>query len=196
MRLGGAGLGLAACRQIVERMDGTIEAGAHPDGGALFTFRMPLYWVPEPRATNPAPCPVEAAGGALHVLVVDDNATNRMVAQTLCEMFGCTSESVEDGLAAVDAASTGRFGLVLMDVKMPGMDGVEATRRIRSGRSAGSQVPILAVTANADPADAAFYRLCGMNGVVEKPVKPERLLEAMSAVLQAPIAIAPDVVAA
>jgi len=119
-----------------------------------------------------------------------------MVAQTLCEMFGCTSESVEDGAAAVEAAATGRFGLVLMDVKMPGMDGVEATRRIRAGRSVGSQVPILAVTANADRADAAFYRSCGMNGVVEKPVKPERLLEAMSAVLQAPIAAAEEVAAA
>jgi CheY-like chemotaxis protein len=119
-----------------------------------------------------------------------------MAAQTLCEMFGCTSESVEDGAAAVEAAATGRFGLVLMDVKMPGMDGVEATRRIRAGRSVGSQVPILAVTANADRADAAFYRSCGMNGVVEKPVKPERLLEAMSAVLQAPIAAAEEVAAA
>ncbi len=187
VRLGGAGLGLAVCRQIVERMDGAITAHANPGGGALFVFDIPLYRLPEPQAATPASCPVDAAGGALHVLVVDDNATNRLVAQTLCEMFGCTSEAVEDGAAAVDAASSGRFGLVLMDVKMPGMDGVEATRRIRSGRTVGSQVPILAVTANADPTDAAYYRLCGMNGVVEKPVKPERLLEAMSAVLQTPV---------
>ena len=190
VRLGGAGLGLAVCRQIVDRMGGEIVARANPGGGALFGFEMPLRWAHEPQAAAPPPSPVEAAGGALHVLVVDDNATNRMVAQTLCEMFGCTSESVEDGAAAVDAAATGRFGLVLMDVKMPGMDGVEATRRIRSGRTSGSQVPILALTANADPADAAFYRLCGMNGVVEKPVNPERLLEAMSAVLDGPVALA------
>lgn len=189
VRLGGAGLGLAVCRQIVERMDGDISAHQNPGGGALFTFHIPLYALCEPLELAAAPCPVEVAGGALHVLVVDDNATNRMVAQTLCEMFGCTSEAVEDGAAAVEAAATGRFGLVLMDVKMPGMDGVEATRRIRSGRTIESQVPILAVTANADPADAAFYRLCGMNGVVEKPVNPERLLEAMSAVLQASVTV-------
>jgi signal transduction histidine kinase/ActR/RegA family two-component response regulator len=187
VRLGGAGLGLAVCRQILERMDGVIEAKANPGGGALFTFTAPLHWLPEPQEAAPATCPVEAAGGALHVLIVDDNATNRMVARMLCDMFGCTCEEVEDGAAAVDAVTDGRFGLVLMDVKMPGMDGVEATRRIRSGRSAGSQVPILALTANADPADAAFYRACGMNGVVEKPVKPDRLLEAMSAVLQEPV---------
>jgi CheY-like chemotaxis protein len=188
VRLGGAGLGLAVCRQILERMDGRIEALANPGGGALFRFSTPLHWLPEPQAAQPPPCPVEAAGGALHVLIVDDNATNRMVAHTLCEMFGCTTECLEDGAAAVDACATGRFGLVLMDIKMPGMDGVEATRRIRSGRTAGSLTPILALTANADPADAAFYRQCGMNGVVEKPIKPERLLEAMSAVLGQPVA--------
>lgn len=187
VRLGGAGLGLAVCRQIMERMDGMIEATNRADGGALFTFSAPLHWLPAPVDASPPAGPVEAAGGALHVLVVDDNATNRMVAQTLVEMFGCTCEAVEDGAAAVEAAETGRFGLILMDVKMPGMDGVEATRRIRSGRASSSQTPILALTANADPADAAFYRVCGMNGVVEKPVKPERLLEAMSSVLQQPV---------
>jgi CheY-like chemotaxis protein len=84
----------------------------------------------------------------------------------------------------VTAAATGRFDLILMDVKMPGMDGVEATRLIRSGSGAGSRLPILAVTANADPTDAAFYRASGMNGVVEKPLKPECLFAAMSGVLQ------------
>jgi signal transduction histidine kinase len=183
-RLGGAGLGLAVCRQIIERMNGTITAAANPGGGALFTFEAPLYHVPAPAAAEGETSPVEAAGGALHVLIVDDNATNRLVAATLCEMFGCTSEAVGDGESAVAAAETGRFDLVLMDVKMPGMDGIEATRRIRSGAGPWSRAPILAVTANADPTDAAFYRASGMNGVVEKPLKPERLLAAMSAVLQ------------
>jgi signal transduction histidine kinase len=182
-RLGGAGLGLAVCRQIVERMDGTIAAKPNPGGGAVFVFEAPLYRVPAPAAAVQAP-PAPADGGALHVLIVDDNATNRLVATTFCEMFGCTSEAVSDGQSAVEAAASGRFDLVLMDIKMPGMDGIEATRRIRSGAGPWSQAPILAVTANADPADAAFYRASGMNGVVEKPLKPERLLAAMSAVLQ------------
>jgi signal transduction histidine kinase len=182
--LGGAGLGLAVCRQIIERMNGTIEARPNPGGGTVFVFRAPLYRVPAPGEADAPASPVEAAGGALHVLIVDDNPTNRLVASTMCEMFGCTSEAVEDGLAAIAAAATGRFDLVLMDIKMPGMDGVEATRRIRSGAGAWSQAPILALTANADPADAAFYLASGMNGVVEKPLKPEKLLNAMSAVLQ------------
>ncbi len=191
VRRGGAGLGLAVCRQIVERMHGTISAGANPGGGALFSFETPLFRLPEPPARVEAPSTVEAGEGSVHVLIADDNATNRIVAQTLCEMFGCTSESVEDGAQAVEAAASGRFDLVLMDIKMPEMDGMEATRRIRSRADAVSHLPILALTANADPSDAAFYRMCGMNGVVEKPIKADRLLAAMSAVLE----LTPDAVA-
>jgi signal transduction histidine kinase len=194
VRLGGAGLGLAVCRQIIERMNGTIAARQNPGGGAIFAFEAPLYHVPAPAEAESPVLPAEAADGALHVLIADDNATNRLVAATLCEMFGCTSEAVADGAEAVEAAASGRFDLVLMDIKMPGMDGIEATRRIRSGAGGWSQLPIIAVTANADPTDAAFYRASGMNGVVEKPLKPERLLAAMSAVLQ--IEAGPEVCAA
>jgi signal transduction histidine kinase len=183
-RYGGAGLGLAVCRQIIARMNGSIAARPNPGGGALFAFEAPLYHVPAPGAMDVHREPANATERSLHVLIVDDNATNRLVATTLCEMFGCTSETVADGEAAIEAAATGRFDIILMDVKMPGMDGIEATRRIRSGAGPWSQAPILAVTANADPTDAAFYRASGMNGVVEKPLKPERLLAAMSAVLQ------------
>jgi len=183
LRRGGAGLGLAVCRQIVERMNGTLGVDQAPGGGARFRFEIPLHRLPAPDEAAAPPAEEETANRALHVLIADDNATNRMVATTLCEMFGCTSETVEDGAQAVDAVATGRFDLVLMDVKMPVMDGAEATRHIRARGDAASQIPILALTANADPADAAYYRRCGMNGVVEKPVKPERLLAAMNAVL-------------
>jgi signal transduction histidine kinase/ActR/RegA family two-component response regulator len=183
MRQGGAGLGLAVCRQIVARMDGTISAGSNPGGGALFTFEVPLYRVAEPLAAEPIAVEDLASPLGLHVLIADDNATNRLVARSLCEMFGFTCETVNDGAAAVTAARSAHYDLILMDIKMPGMDGVEATRKIRSGGGPMSQAPILALTANADPADAAFYRFCGMNGVVEKPIKPERLLSAMTAVL-------------
>ena len=165
-------------------MHGTIEARANPAGGARFVFEVPLYRVDAPERAAEAPAMDMETGNGLHVLVVDDNATNRLVARSLCEMFGFTCETVNDGAAAVQAAAVGDFDLILMDIKMPGMDGVEATRRIRSGGGEGSQVPIIALTANADPADAALYRFNGMNGVVEKPIKPERLLSAISDVLE------------
>lgn len=180
LKLGGAGLGLAVCRQIAERMGGAIWAETAEGGGARFIFEAPLALSDAPGATT-ADALEESAGDALHVLVVDDNPTNRMVAQTLCTMFGCTSEAVADGAAAVEQAASGRFDLILMDVKMPGMDGVEATRRIRA--AGGRQPPILALTANVELTDVATYRSCGMDGIVEKPVKPERLLEAMNEAL-------------
>jgi CheY-like chemotaxis protein len=120
---------------------------------------------------------------AAHVLVVDDNATNRMVAEALCEMFDCTSECAEDGVEAVEAVKTGRFDLILMDIKMPRMDGVEATRAIRAMGGRHAVVPIIALTANADPEDAVAYLASGMSSVVEKPIKPEALLAAMNACL-------------
>ena len=118
-----------------------------------------------------------------HILIVDDNATNRVVAQALCEMFGCTSETAEDGVEAVEAVQERKFDLVLMDIKMPRMDGVQATQAIRALDGPVSAIPIVALTANADPDDARKYLASGMAAVVEKPIKPERLRMAMNTAL-------------
>ena len=117
------------------------------------------------------------------MLIADDNATNRMVAETLCQMFECECESVENGALAVDAAASGRFDIILMDIKMPVMDGLEATRRIRAMTAPICATPIIALTANADPYDAEAYMAKGVNAVVEKPIKPDILLGAMTQVL-------------
>jgi CheY-like chemotaxis protein len=117
------------------------------------------------------------------VLVVDDNATNRMVVEALCEMFDCSTESVVDGVEAVEAARAGRFDVILMDIKMPRMDGVTAAREIRKLPAPAGLVPIIALTANADPDEVAEYVAAGMRAVVEKPIKPERLMEALESAL-------------
>lgn len=121
-----------------------------------------------------------------HILIVDDNATNRVVAQALCEMFGCSCETAEDGIEALDAIENRAFDLILMDIKMPRMDGVQATQAIRALDGPQRHVPIIALTANADPVDAAGYIEAGMIAVVEKPIKPERLRMAMNAALASP----------
>ena len=177
----GAGLGLAICRQIVERMDGRIWAENNPGRGATFAFDLD---VPRAQVTAAAPSNVESIGdGELltnpHILIVDDNATNRVVAQALCEMFGCTSETAEDGVEALEAVQERRFDLVLMDIKMPVMDGVEATRAIRALPGPVGRIPILALTANADPRDEIEYLAAGMNGVSQKPIEPDALLNAI-----------------
>ena len=182
----GAGMGLAICRQIVDRMGGTIAVGTSPNGGARFHFSLRLASAgPEIRAAAQAiaePTPHET----LHVLVVDDNATNRFVAGKLLEMFGCTVEYAEDGAQAVEAATTRLFDLILMDVKMPVMDGVAATQAIRKHPAPIGHIPILALTANADPRDEADYLAAGMNGVAQKPIQPDALLNAIRLVMSVP----------
>ena len=98
-------------------------------------------------------------------------------------MFDCTCESANDGAEALEAARSGRFDLILMDIKMPRMDGVTATREIRKLKGEAGRAPIIALTANADPDEVREYLAAGMQGVVEKPIKPERLLEALDAAL-------------
>ena len=184
---GGTGLGLAICRELVERMDGHIQAFHTPGGGLTVAFETTAFHVPIEQ--HPAPEVVVGLKDEplfpLHVLIADDNATNRMVAETLCNMFGCTSQSVADGVEAVDAVRTGAFDLILMDIKMPLMDGLEAARRIRALHGPAAQAPIVALTANADPWDAAEYLDAGMDAVVEKPIKPAALLAAMTAAVEA-----------
>lgn len=175
----GAGLGLAICRQIVERMDGALSVERSPQGGARFRFhlRLPLAEADASRADDLVAAPT--AHETLHVLVVDDNATNRFVAGKVLELFGCTHETAEDGRQAVERATVAPFDLILMDVKMPVMDGVAATRAIRALPGAASAVPILALTANADPRDEAEYLAAGMDGVAQKPIQPDALLNAI-----------------
>ncbi|HEY0436403.1 MAG TPA: response regulator [Phenylobacterium sp.] len=172
-------IGVMLARQIVESLGGALrsEGGAGAAETVVFELTLPL--------ADAAPVEQQQASAerSAHVLVVDDNATNRMVAQALCEMFDCTCESACDGAEAIEAARGGRFDLILMDIKMPVMDGVTATRAIRALGGPASLVPIIALTANAEPEDAEGYLAAGMNGVVEKPMKPEHLLAALQQAL-------------
>ena len=175
-----AALGAMLARRIIAGMDGRLRKESSAGGSDTAAFEIVLAEVPQ-TVEEPAAASTRAA----HILVVDDNATNRMVAQSLVEMFECTSESAEDGEEAVEAARTGRFDLILMDIKMPRMDGVAATRAIRALPGRVGAIPIIALTANADPEDAEAYVAAGMNGVVEKPMKPEHLLQALQQALAA-----------
>jgi len=183
----GAGLGLAICRQIVDRMGGRIWAEKNTGRGTTFAFDLDVQRTEvEPTAkSNVENIGGDGVGAATpHILIVDDNATNRVVAQALCEMFGCTSETAEDGVEALEAVQERRFDLILMDIKMPRMDGVQATQAIRALTGPARDIPIVALTANADPDDARKYLAIGMASVVEKPIKPERLRMAMNLALE------------
>ncbi|MES2861714.1 MAG: response regulator [Pseudomonadota bacterium] len=186
----GAGLGLSICRQIVDRMDGRIWAENNAGRGATFAFDLsaPLSERVADTASNVAALADLELQSNPHILIVDDNATNRVVAQALCEMFGCSSETAEDGVEALEAVQARPFDLILMDIKMPRMDGVQATQAIRALSGPERDIPIVALTANADPDDAKHYLSIGMAAVVEKPIKPERLRMAMNLALSDPAA--------
>ena len=181
----GAGLGLSICRQIVNQMGGRIWAENNAGRGSTFAIDLsaPRAVVQAETASNISNLADLALQSQPHILIVDDNATNRVVAQALCEMFGCTSELAEDGLEALEAVKARAFDLILMDIKMPRMDGVQATQAIRALPGPEAATPIIALTANADPEDAKRYMSIGMAAVVEKPIKPERLRMAMNAAM-------------
>ena len=176
-------LGMALASQITTAAGGVIRAESNPGAGVtiVFEFIARQALTAAAAAGDEAEAPTHAA----HILIVDDNATNRMVAEALCEMFDCTSEQATDGVEALEAVQARRFDLILMDIKMPRMDGVAATRAIRALPGLVSRTPIIALTANADPEDVRGYIEAGMNDVVEKPIKAERMLAALQAALDA-----------
>lgn len=181
-----ASLGLSISRRLIECMDGRIWAESNTGRGATFAFDLsaPIAFIEHEEPSNIADLDQLHLQAHAHVLIADDNATNRVVAQALCEMFGCTSETVEDGQEAVEAVQSRPFDLVLMDIKMPRLDGIGATRAIRALDGPQRDIPIIALTANADPDDAKAYLAAGMAAVVEKPIKPERLRLAMNTALE------------
>jgi CheY-like chemotaxis protein len=145
-----------------------------PGKGSTFSFEI---------AAPEAPAPGEDAGAAvsgllegLGVLVVEDNPTNRMIVTRMLEGLGAFVETAEDGERGVEAALRGAFDLILMDIQMPGIDGMEATRQIRQSGSMAAQTPIIALTANVLTHQREAYLASGMDGVVGKPVSPAALL--------------------
>jgi signal transduction histidine kinase/CheY-like chemotaxis protein/HPt (histidine-containing phosphotransfer) domain-containing protein len=179
----GTGLGLAISARLAAAMGGRIGCDPEVTKGALFWVELPLKEVPLPVAA-PAAAPVDTPtprpGRSLRVLVADDVAANRMVARAMLVAAGHRVDSAADGAEAVAAVQRESYDVVLMDVQMPVMDGLDATRRIRELEGNRSRVPILAVTASALPEQVVACRMAGMDGHLAKPIDRESLLAAVS----------------
>jgi signal transduction histidine kinase/ligand-binding sensor domain-containing protein/CheY-like chemotaxis protein len=177
-RYGGTGLGLAICRQLVELMGGTIGAASTPGLGSTFSFVLPLADGVQPPVVVQAPR--EPHTHRLRVLCAEDYPTNQIIVRMMLEELGHQVDVVENGRLAVAACARTRYDLILMDGRMPEMDGASATRLIRAGGPLDAPVldqhlMIVALTANASEEDRSRYLACGMDAFLTKPIDDVQL---------------------
>lgn len=183
-RYGGAGLGLAICKRLVQAMGGEIHLHSREGHGSRFWFDIWLQQAqpPQPLAASAA---LESPPEARHVLVVEDVALNREVAQGLLEREGHRVSLAEDAAPALRHCQACRFDLILLDVQLPGLSGVELCRQIRQDPlGANRQTPIFAFTASLQPAMVQRYLDAGMQGVIAKPIQLPALRQALAGMLQ------------
>jgi len=173
-RHGGTGLGLAICQQLVDLMGGRIEVQSAEGQGSVFSVHLPLSAAPAPSVDKAREPALDLAGA--RVLVVDDNPINQTVVRAILETAQVVIATADDGRKAQARLRVEDFDVVLMDVHMPDMDGVEAVRRIRAGEAGRVDIPILALTADAMAGEAERLMDLGFDAAHAKPIQPAGLL--------------------
>ncbi|QSP93982.1 response regulator [Marinobacter salinisoli] len=180
----GTGLGLAICRRLIEKMGGSIRAHARPGSGAQFEFELPLEiraketQLPEESSDSVA-TPAEMGHPPIRVLLAEDSLANQIVFRAMLEGTGYVVDVAGNGLEALELAKTMDYDLILMDIFMPEMDGLQAARLIR-GESRFKDKPIVALTANAMPGDQAKFLEAGMDDYIAKPVVKANLIRTLN----------------
>nr|QQZ51188.1 response regulator [Phenylobacterium glaciei] len=185
-RFGGTGLGLAICRELVELMGGRIGVTSIVGEGSTFSFTLPMEKRAEARARRTVEIDTpNTEGFTAKILAAEDNPTNQLILKSLLEPFGIDLTVVANGLEAVEAVKTQAFDLVLMDIQMPEMSGVEATQAIRAfeAQTGRPALPILALSANVMRHQINEYLDAGMSGFVPKPIEAVKLFAAIDEAL-------------
>jgi signal transduction histidine kinase/ActR/RegA family two-component response regulator len=183
-RYGGTGLGLAICRQLADLMGGAISVESAAGEGATFCVRLPLAPARAPAQVQ-APASVVGLAGR-RILVVEDNPINQAVARAILEATGAAIDTADDGAQALEKLRGQTVDLVLMDVHMPRMDGVEALSRIRAGEAGDRDMPVIALTADAMATEQERLLRLGFDAVQAKPITPAALIAAIAAACEQP----------
>ena len=178
-KAGGSGLGLAISRLLARMMEGDLTVSSELGQGSVFTVTMVLEPTDEPPATAPRATDAAWSNYSMRALVVEDHPVNRLVIRGYLETLGLSVVSVEDGRSALQRVREQSFDLVIMDVRLPVMDGLEATRRIREEEGEGQHLPIVALTANAFAEDREACLRAGMDLHLRKPMQLEDLRDAI-----------------
>jgi CheY-like chemotaxis protein len=173
---GGTGLGLAISKGIVQLMGGRIGVDTRLGQGSTFWFELPVR---EAKAAPQQAVEAQAAMDcpSLRILLVDDTAVNRELVRLMLEPLGLQVDEASGGAEGVKAAMTNPYDLILMDVRMPGVDGLEATRVIRAASELNRRTPILALTADVHTDNAAACRAAGMDDMLAKPIVARELID-------------------
>jgi len=184
-RFGGTGLGLAICRELTQMMGGTISVESVEGQGSTFRVELPLERGAAAPAETESTEREDAAEGSIRLLAAEDNPTNQQVLSAVMGSLGIEVDIVADGQEAVAAWSQGTYDLILMDIQMPVMDGIDAARAIRAAEleEGRRRTPIIALTANALSHQVQEYLAAGMDGHVAKPIEIAKLYEAISRAL-------------
>jgi CheY-like chemotaxis protein len=187
---GGTGLGLHISRELARLMGGDLTVSSTLGSGSTFQITLPLNLANPPAS---AEGPIEDLGAdGLRLLIVDDHEVNRQAFSLMLQAICGEVVTVEDGEQALAALATERFDLVLTDIHMPGMGGIEAIRRLRSTPGPNGRTPVIALTGAASPADAALYAAAGAAAMVTKPVEARELLGAIGRVFAEAAPETPD----
>jgi PAS domain S-box-containing protein len=176
---GGTGLGLAICKGLVEAMNGELGVASTEGVGSRFWFKIPAEPAAEPPiASDDAQSALPTPG--TRVLVVDDNRANRDLVSAVLSPFRLELTEAADGASAIGLAQAAPFDLILMDIRMPGIDGLEAMKQIRQGGGPNRDIPILAFTADVEPTHIMALTRAGFDSYLTKPVKPVDLIGAVA----------------
>ncbi len=180
-QFGGTGLGLSIVAAFADLMGGVADATSQPGVGSRFTIDLPLLrGEPIDRSEQSAPQPIMRDLTGVRVLLAEDHPVNQQIVRLILEPAGVVLTVADDGAQALEHLAAEQFDLVLMDMQMPVLDGLSATRALRERETVGSRTPVLLLTANALSEHIEAGRAAGADGHLCKPIRPDALLQAVA----------------